>query len=92
VVGRMIRYLDDHLVMGLGLAETDELLDKMLAMMARLEIPVKASKTILAVWEIKFIGFWWQPKIDLVTLDPGRWHNLEQELRRINAALDLWEV
>ena len=57
VVGRLIRYLDDHLVMGLGLAETNELLDKMLAMMARLEIPVKASKTVRAAWEIKFIGF-----------------------------------
>ena len=92
MVGRMIRYLDDHLVMGLGLAETEELLDKLLAMMALLEIPVKASKTTRATWEIKFIGFWRQPRLDLVTLDPGRWHNLEQEMLRIDAALDSWEV
>ena len=42
----MIRYLDDYLILGLGLMETNKLLDDLLAMMARLDIPVKDSKTV----------------------------------------------
>ena len=46
LVAKMIRYLDDHLILGLGLMETNKLLDDLLAMMARLDIPVKDSKTV----------------------------------------------
>ena len=34
LVAAMIRYLDDHLILGLGLVETNKLLDNLLAMMA----------------------------------------------------------
>ena len=51
----MIRYLDDHLILGLGLVETNKLLDNLLVMMARLDIPVKDFKTIRATKEVKFI-------------------------------------
>ncbi|MCG3771364.1 MAG: hypothetical protein JW384_02550 [Nitrosomonadaceae bacterium] len=88
----MIRYLDDHLILGLGLMETNKLLDDLLAMMARLDIPVKDSKTVRATDEIKFIGFYWRPRADLVALDSGRWAKLEQEMWRIYIALDPWDV
>ena len=58
LVAKMIRYLDDYLILGLGLMETNKLLDDLLAMMARLDIPVKDSKTVRATDEIKFIGFY----------------------------------
>ena len=92
LVGRMIHYLDDHLVLGMGRIETERMLDSLLAMMAKLEIPVKDSKTIRATHEVKFIGFWWQPLLDLVTLDKDRWAKLEREMWQINIALDSWEV
>ena len=92
LVGKLIRYLDDHLVLGLGRAETDRMLDSLLAMMEKLEIPVKDSKTIRAVPEVKFIGYFWQPRSDRVTLDKERWAKLEHEMRRIDMALDTWEV
>ena len=31
--------------------------------------------------EIEFLGYWWMPRIDLVTLDPGRWSRVESQLR-----------
>jgi len=77
LVASMILYLDYLLVLSLGLVETDKLLDNLLAMMARLDIPVKDSKTIRATDEVRFIGCWWQPHRDLVTLDKGRWAKLE---------------
>ena len=73
LVGRMIRYLDDHLFLGMGRIETDKMSDCLLAMMKKLEVPVNDSKTIRAAPEVKFIGFWLQPRLDLVTLDKGRW-------------------
>ena len=77
VIGRLIRYLDDHLIMAKGKEQTEALLDALLALMAELEIPVKDSKTIPATEALKFIGFWWEPRLDLVTLDSGRWAKLE---------------
>ena len=41
-------------------------------MMTKLEVSVKDSKTIRAAPDLKFIGFWWQPHLDLVTLDKWR--------------------
>jgi len=92
VIGRLIRYLDDHLIMSKGKEQTDALLDALLALMAELKIPVKDSKTIPATEALKFIGFWWEPRLDLVTLDSGRWAKLEAEMLRINDSLDRWEI
>ena len=92
VVGRMIRYLDDYLVLGLGRIETNKMLDSLFAMMTKFEVSVKDSKSIRAAPEVKLIGFWWQPYLDLVTVDKGRWTKLEHELWRTNIALDTWEV
>ena len=36
LVGRMIRYLDDHLVLVLGRIETDKMLDSLLGMMTKI--------------------------------------------------------
>jgi hypothetical protein len=68
------------------------MLDSLLGMIAKLEIPVKNSKTIRAVPEVEFIGFWWQPRLDLVTLDKERRTESEHETRQIVMALDTWEV
>ena len=84
--------MDDHLILAKGKEQNEALLDALLALMAELEIPVKASKTIPATEALKFIGSWWEPRLDLVTLDRGRWANLEAEMHRINGALDRWEV
>ena len=92
VIGKMLRYLDDFLVMGVGKAETEKLLTNLLEMMKALRIPVKASKTVHATDAIMFIGFWWQPHQDLVTLSKARWEKLEREMNRINDALDSWTV
>ena len=92
IIGRLIRYLDDHLILAKGKEQTQALLDALLALMAELNIPVKASKTIPAVEALKFIGFWWEPRSDRVTLDRERWVKLEAEMHRINGALDLGEV
>jgi len=92
VIGRLIRYLDDHLIMARGKDQTYALLDALLALMAELKLPVKDSKTIPATDALKFIGFWWEPRKDLVTLDSGRWAKLEAEMLRINDYLDHWEI
>ena len=59
IIGRLIRYLDDHLILAKGKEQTQAVLDALLALMAELEIPVKASKTIPATEALKFICFWW---------------------------------
>ena len=92
VIGRILRYLDDHLLLAKGKEQTDALLDDLLALMAELGLPVKDSKTIPASEALKFIGFWWEPRRDLVTLDSGRWAKLEAEMLRINHLLDYGEV
>ena len=55
IIGRLIRYLDDHLILAKGKEQTQALLDALLALMAELEIPVKASKTIPATDALKFL-------------------------------------
>ena len=62
----IIRYLDDHLLFGRSQLNVNPTLDRMLALMVRLNILVKAQKTIRAVTTIKFLGYWWDPLI------PGR--------------------
>ena len=56
------------------------MLKRMLAIMKHLGVPVKMGKTIEAATEIKFLGYWWMPRIDLVTLDPGRRSRVEAQL------------
>ena len=50
VIERLIRYLDDHLMLAKGKEQTEALLDALLALMAELEIPVKDSKTVPATF------------------------------------------
>ena len=53
-------------------------------MMRELNIPVKNSKTVQPTPEIKYVGFWWDPRRDLVTLAKSRWTELETELMWID--------
>ena len=77
----MLRYLDDHLVMSRSFGEAVLILDRMLALMAHLGVPVKDVKTVRAAIEIKFLGYFWSPRRDLVSLDPVRWASVEEDLR-----------
>ena len=79
----LIQYLDDHLVMAQSLYAINVILDRMLALMALLRVPVKEVKTIRAVTEIKFLGYYWLPRLDLVSLDPVRWATVELQLRTL---------
>ena len=86
---RLLRYLDDFLIICCrGVKKANEVLDAMLKMMKALEIPVKDSKTVRPTELIKFIGFWFDPRKDLVTLDPERWVNLHLTLLDISSRLD----
>ena len=89
IIARLLRYLDDHLLVIRGLEAAEEVLDRLLAMMKELNIPVKDAKTIRPTPEIKYVGFWWDPRRDLVTLSRGRWADLEAELTRIELNLDM---
>ena len=64
----------------------------MLSLMEALLIPVKKSKTVRPTDVIKFIGFWFEPRKDLVTLDPERWVNLHLRLLDISSRLDSGNV
>ena len=79
IIAILIRYLDDHLLVVKGKDEANEVLDRMLVMMRKLNIPVKNSKTVLPTPEIKYVGFWWDPRRDLATLAKSRWAKLEAE-------------
>ena len=81
VIQALLVYLDDHLGMATSHFEITSMLRRMLAIMSLLRVPIKAGKTIEAATEIKFLGYWWMPRIDLVTLDPGRWSRVESQLR-----------
>ena len=58
IIAILIRYLDDHLLVCKGRDEAKEVLDRMLAMIQELNIPVKDSKTVQPTPEIKYVGFW----------------------------------
>lgn len=75
------RYLDDHLLLCASFAQLEAVLDRMLALMAHLNVPVKDVKTIRGVVEMKFLGYFWCPRLDLVSLDPVRWASVEADLR-----------
>ena len=77
----LIVYLDDHLLMTNGFAASRAVLNRMLAIMEHLRVPVKTAKTIVAAVEVKFLGYWWMPRKDLVALDPARWVRVEGQLR-----------
>ena len=80
---RLIRYLDDHLLMAISAELTNMILDRMLALMIRLNIPVKGSKTIRAMSTVKFHGYLWIPRSDQITLDDQRWSEVEGRLRHL---------
>ena len=80
MVQALIVYLDDHLAMAVSRFEISSMLRRMLDIMKLLNVPVKVGKTIEAATEIMFLGYWWMPRIDLVTLDPGRWSRVESQL------------
>ena len=80
---RLIRYLDDHLLMAISAETTNLILDRMLALMIRLNIPVKGSKTIRAAPTVKFHGYLWIPRNDRITLDGQRWSEVEDRLRHL---------
>ena len=80
---RLIRYLDDHLLMAISAETTNLILDRMLALMVRLNIPVKGSKTIRAAPTVKFHGYLWIPRNDRITLDGQRWSEVEDRLRHL---------
>ncbi len=82
-VQRLIRYLDDHLVMSISAEMTNLILDRMLALMIRLNIPVKGSKTIRAQPTVKYHGYLWLPRSNRITLDDQRWAEVEERLRHL---------
>ena len=86
------RYLDDHLLMINGLALANTILDRMLGVMKDLNIPVKESKTVRPSEVIKYTGFLWDPRKDLVTLDLERWSALHTTLIDMDGRLDLGAV
>ena len=92
IIAILIRYLDDHLLVARGREAASEVLDRMLIMMRRLNVPVKDSKTVLPTTEIKYTGFWWEPRRDLVTLAKSRWEQLEAELTRIDRDLGRGDI
>ena len=89
---QFLRYLDDHLLLVNGLALANTILDRMLALMNALNVPVKTSKTIRPAEVIKYTGFYWDPRKDVVTLDPERWVALYASLFDIDGRLDLGAV
>ena len=80
VLQRLIKYLDDHLLMAGSAVMVNQILDRMLETMARLNIPVKDSKTIRAAPTVKFLGYMWVPRFDRITLDDKRWSEIEGRL------------
>ena len=74
------RYLDDHLLLCRSVTAVEAVLDRMLAIMVFLGVPVKDVKTIRSASEIIFLGYLWQPRYDLVTLDATRWASVEEQL------------
>ena len=74
------RYLDDHLLMAWFLASVLSILDHMLTIMAHLGVPVKEVKTIRGSIDIKFLGYFWSPSLNLVSLDRARWATVESDL------------
>ena len=85
---QFLRYLDDHLLLVNGLALANVILDRMLGLMKALNIPVKESKTIRPSEVIKYTGSYWDPRKDVVTLDPERWVSLQAALIDIDSRLD----
>ena len=77
----LVRYLDDHLLMARSLEAVLSILDRMLTLMAHLGVPVKEVKTIRGASEIKFLGYLWSPRLNLVSLDAARWATVESDLR-----------
>ena len=89
---QLLRYLDDHLVLANGVDLANAVLDRMLALMKALNIPVKDSKTVRPVPAIKYSGFFWDPRRDVVSLDPERWESLHATLIDMCARLELGTV
>ena len=83
----IIRYLDDHLLFGRSEGNVNATLDRMLALMAELNVPVKHPKTVRATTTIKFSGYWWDPRADCVSLDEERWLSIEAQLVELAALL-----
>ena len=87
VLQRLLRYLDDFLVMASSAILVDQILVKMLAVMRELRIPIKMSKTIWASISVKFLGYLWLPRSDRITLDAGRWIEVEGRLFHFRSLL-----
>ena len=88
----IIRYLDDHLLFGRSEGNVNATLDRMLALMAKLNVPVKHPKTVRATTTIKFSGYWWDPRADCVSLDAERWLSIEAQLVELAALLSSLEA
>ena len=86
------RYLDDHLLLVNGEALANVILDRCLGVMRALNVPIKESKTIRPSEVIKYTGFFWDPRNDVVTLDPDRWVALHATLTDMEGRLDLGAV
>ena len=54
IIAILIRYLNDHLSVVKGKEAASEVMDRMLIVMRRLNLPVKDSKTVLPTPEIKY--------------------------------------
>ncbi len=83
----LLRYLDDFLVLATSEAEANRVLDIMLEVMAALNFPVKAAKTLRAAVSRKFLGYLWLPRVDTVTVDATRWGAVELQLRSLASNL-----
>ena len=86
---RLIRYLDDHLIIAASAIMVNQILQRMLSLMKRLNIPVKDIKTIPAMPTAKFLGYFWVPRSDLISLDSRRWLEVEGRLSSFLEALYL---
>lgn len=77
------RMLDDHLLLGTSVAGVDASLSKALAILEWLGIEVNVPKTIRGTRAIKFLGYWWDAAMDIVSLDPDRWVALAGHLQAV---------
>ena len=59
----------------------------MLELMVLLNIPVKDVKTLRGSPTVKYIGYWWDPHHDRITLDDDRWNVIEGRLEDFRVAL-----
>ena len=84
---RLLKYLDDFLLMASSAAIVNMILDRMLALMLRFCIPIKTQKTMRASVTVKFLGYWWIPRFNRITLDAKRWCDIEGRLEEFRLLL-----